>query len=297
MSWVVIVIIAAAILALVVNLRGSRSRSTKQIAQDPAIARIEKSLDSIEKAHQQMQETLREAQEVLERELAWLKTRWEHRRQEKKAGAACDPKWWWDKPTERQLAKLQDSAGLRPSGMDFGFSPLTKGAASDIIGLWFEPDDSDAEVLRYFKVDLEFKNQTRARYAVADLFRDQANRNAWDSRPASKLQKEVLEVLGIQVTKGLSVNDALRLRNDKVKALIASGHEHAVLEVEAYESIMETFCDKNECADLGIKKPSRKLLVGALESLKADGHTYAKMDQDVLVLDKLLELNPELERE
>jgi len=53
---------------------------------------------------------------------------------------------------------------------------LTKGKASEIIGLLNEPDDEDLEIIEFFEVNKNPSNETEARRIVSGIFEDEANR-------------------------------------------------------------------------------------------------------------------------
>lgn len=249
------------------------------------------------KAVTELNDTFKEIREYYEQEIAWLKPIWAERSRSKTAGEPQDPSWWWDEPSEAQLKRLGEGVGaLRSAGMDFGFSPLTKGAASDLIGIGIDIDDDDKELLTFFKVEPAPKNQTRARYILRDLMKDPENQKAWESRPASREQIAVLKILGVEKTKALSAPQALRLRDDTIEQLNEEGDTKAQ-EVEAYESLIQKFTDKEECRERYLKKPSWTLLNQALDALREDGLTYQQMEEDDEVVEKkLLELKPSLER-
>ena len=70
------------------------------------------------------------------------------------------PQWFFEPATERQLVRLERE-GLK------GIT-LTKGQASDLIGLSEPPDDADNEVLKFFGAPLA-ENQTMARAGAREL--------------------------------------------------------------------------------------------------------------------------------
>src|SRR5690606_29943643 len=105
---------------------------------------------------------------------AWLARRWQDARDAQTRGDTSSfPAWYFDSPTERQLNRLKNAGALIPPNM-------TKGQASDLIGLSEEPDEDDVEILKFFKVSTRDMSQTRARAEVASLFSDSANRQRWE---------------------------------------------------------------------------------------------------------------------
>ena len=110
----------------------------------------------------------------------WLPQRWDRSAEELASGNLVEfQRWYFDDVTERQQAKLADIEELDVFKIP---GKLTKGQASDLIGLFEEPDDGDLQVMKFFKVPARGVSQTKARMEVARLFMDPTNRNAWEKR-------------------------------------------------------------------------------------------------------------------
>jgi hypothetical protein len=93
---------------------------------------------------------------------AWLSSRWaEANRHNDDGDTKTFPSWFFDAATERQLNLLKEK-DLSLSG-----GQLSRGQASDVIGLFFPVEEADKEVLRFFKVPTKGLNQTTARAEVA----------------------------------------------------------------------------------------------------------------------------------
>src|SRR5690606_18078356 len=152
----------------------------------------------------------------------------------RQTGAKSDllPSWWFDEVTERQLDRLRR--------MGISAKPMTKGQASDLIGLMEEPDDYALEVLRFFKVPTRGMNQTRAGAEVARIFRDPESRERWKNREATAEQKECLRFFRKKVPKGLTHEEAAKL-------IAELGEQHPELAEDWYnfQSIIAEFNDKD----------------------------------------------------
>ena len=74
--------------------------------------------------------------------MGWLKERWDRVQHEKDSGVLRTvSQWYFDEATERQLSRL------KRIGLKLNTEQITKGQASDIIGL-FEPlEQRDAAIL------------------------------------------------------------------------------------------------------------------------------------------------------
>jgi hypothetical protein len=136
----------------------------------------------------------------------WLRARWANAERERAAGTLTTiPVWFFDPVTERQLERMQKD-GVSVSG-----AGLTKGKASDLIGL-FEPVEEEHEaILKFFKVHLGGMNQSRGRHEVGKLLADPKNAEAWNLRPAEPLQKEYLRFFNMKVPRELTCVEANRL--------------------------------------------------------------------------------------
>lgn len=127
-----------------------------------------------------------------------------------------DVKWRTDLATERQIARLQEimaEGGHRiPKG-------LTKGQASDAIGMFEEPEEEELEQLRFFKVpDVGSLSQTEARWALQSVFETPGNAEKWASRPATAAQKDQIKFFSGTVAKGLIAKDAAQQISDLEEA-------------------------------------------------------------------------------
>lgn len=202
------------------------------------------------------------------------------------------PDWFFDPVTERQMDRLAESRTRLPR------EKLTKGMASDLIGLGEPLEDEHAEVLRFFKVSLRGMNQTLGRYEVRRLMADVANQAAWDARPADQMQKEFFRFFGLAVPKTLTNKDAAAT----ITSIRAGRSEHKVedeklAEWQAFEDIVEELWDADFRECYGLKKPALSAIRAAVNALRAEGNTIDALRDDIdSVADKLVEMKPELEK-
>jgi hypothetical protein len=215
----------------------------------------------------------------------WIASRW---RAAESAHAAGDystfPEWHFEPASERQLARLERE-GLR------GVT-LTKGQASDLIGLSEPPDEADAEVLKFFGVPAA-SNQTMARAQARELLALKGNYERWQARPATSEQKAEIRFLGGKVPKALIATEAQRALHD-----LRDANPAKVDELDNLKAIFDEFNDADFREVVGIKKPSRAAIQEAIDALVADGQTLENLALETdAIADKLLELHPELERQ
>ena len=119
------------------------------------------------------------AKDIVDHNQPWMHERWVRADAAEASGARDEfPSWYFDPVTQPQLDRIQ-GLHLQVHGGD-----LTRGAASDLIGL-FEPlDGKDAAVCDFFHVEIppELRNETRGRMEAARLLADPAKATAWAAR-------------------------------------------------------------------------------------------------------------------
>lgn len=231
---------------------------------------------------------------ILDDNIDWLRARWADADRARAAGTLANfPEWYFDPATERQLERMQKD-GISVSG-----SGLTKGKASDLIGLLEPVEEQHEAILKFFKVPLRGMNQSRAIYEVSKLFADAKNAEAWKLRPAEPLQKEFLRFFDMKVPKELKCVDAERLINEhRVKLLKEDSPK--LDEWNSFESIVTDLSDKEarEDYDLNINKPSLSVLRAAIDALRKEGNSMDDLAGDLdIVAQKLVELKPELKKQ
>lgn len=218
----------------------------------------------------------------------FLKTQWAAAERARASGMPTNvPSWFFDPVSERQLERL------RKDGTEISGSSLTKGAASDLIGLQEPIEEDDVDILRFFKAPLKGTNQTIGRYEAKRLLSIPKNVTAWNSRPAEPMQKQYLKFFGLNVPKGLVCVDAAQLIAAHKKE--TSGVDEKRLDAWAnFESIVDDLSDRETREDYDIKKPPLAAIRAAVEALEAKGEDSGDLQ---CVVDQLLEMKPELAKE
>jgi hypothetical protein len=174
---------------------------------------------------------------------------------------------------------------------------LTKGKASDLIGLLEPVEEKQEAILRFFKVPLRGMNQSRAIYEVSKLFADTKNVEAWKQRPAEPLQKEFLRFFDMKCPKGLTCVEAERLIND-CRVNLSKEHSPKLDEWSSFESIVTDLEDKETRDDYDLNKPGLSVLRAAIDALRKEGNSMDDLAGDIdMVAQKLIELKPELEKQ
>ena len=218
----------------------------------------------------------------------WLQKRWADAMAQRESGAESRfPAWYYDSVTEKQKKRLSES------GFTGGISKLTKGQASDLIGLVEEPEDWAIERLRFFKLSTKGLCQTEARMKVEQLMANPENVKRWDNRPATAQQREHMKFYGEAVQKGIKATEAERL--------LAELEERFPSKAEALDNlqcIFDEFDDRDMREMMSTRKPTKKALQEAIDKLIAEGKTLDDLASDTqVVADKLIELYPDLEHE
>jgi hypothetical protein len=232
----------------------------------------------------------RRAARILQENEAWLKARWANAKREKADGTLKTVReWFFDEATPRQIERLENE------GLIVKPEELTKGEASDLIGL-FEPiEDESEEILRFFKVPLRGMNQSRARHEIGQIFSDPANVTRWEDRPASPMEKEFYRFVGEKPQKNLTHKEAVAFRSEYL-----TNHpdgERLGDEWDLFESIWDDLDDQDFREDYDIKKVSLSLHREAVSQLREAGATMDELIDDMdIVVNKILELKPDLRR-
>lgn len=228
---------------------------------------------------------------ILNSNIDWLRSRWSDADRESASGNISNfPKWYFDQVTERQLARLKNE-GLLVSDVQ-----LTKGKASDLIGLTEPLDEEHESILKFFKVPIRGMNQSRGLYEVGKLLADHKNLDAWNLRPAEPLQKEFFRFFGIKMPKDLTYVDAEKMM-DEHREKLSEEAPQKLEEWESFESIIMDFEDKEVRDDWNVKKPSLSMLRIAIDELRKEGNSMEDLASDLsMVAEKLIEMKPELEK-
>ena len=220
----------------------------------------------------------------------WVGEKWKVAAQEKKAGNLRTTKpWHFDPVTEPQITKLAE-LGLKAKGRK-----LLKGEASDVIGLFYKPDQEDLEVLKFFKVPTKGFNQSRAKYEVAKLFSEESNIDKFNTRPATQLQREFFRFFKKTFPKG---SDTI-VAQEIIDTFLKNSGEHNEETWDHYCDLYEEVNDPDFRELYDLKSISFKNYRDAITELVQAGKTLVDendgIDEDD-VAEMLLKLKPELEK-
>ena len=277
MGWIVFAVVVG-VLVYISMQKGSKGKPTNSNPQ-----RSPHTSDHTER--------LSTAGHALNQDMAYLQVKWSIADQERSEGLPSTfPSWFFEAVTDRQLKRIAED-GVNLSGIT-----LTKGRASDVIGLLEPLEDHHAEMLKFFKVSAKGMNQTKGRYETQRLLADAANLSAWNERPASAMQKEFFKFHGLPVPKALTSPAAKTISDEHLKSLLDNDTGN-LSDWEYFESIVEQLADKDTREDYNLKKPSMPAIRAAIDALRASGKSMEELDADLeLIADKLIETSPDLQR-
>lgn len=207
----------------------------------------------------------------------WLLQRW----QAHAGGEAGFPDWHDDKPSQGQIDKLKEY-DVTPT------KRLTKGAASDIIGLHYPADEDDIELAKFFKRNRRNLCQTEGREIARQVSNAPDMLSAWQNRPPNALEKAMLKHYGLKITKDTTRTQALTQLED---AETTQQQRDAWAHIEdAYTE----FADPDTRIDYDIKKPTPNQVATATKAVIAKGEDPDDFD---LIAEALTELYPSLEKD
>ncbi|NIB44839.1 hypothetical protein HBA55_34985 [Pseudomaricurvus alkylphenolicus] len=231
-----------------------------------------------------------------------LKGHWKKLEKWRKAGYEAVDDWYFDEPSESQLSRLSDMSIRLRKGM-------TKGQASDLIGLGEVPGHESLEVLRFFDWPNDVHSETERRMAMRLLFKEPENLSKWEGEcesrerkrldaPATQMQKEFYRFVGKGVPKGLRFGQAEEFAAVEARRLSESKLE----EWDAFVDIWDSLSDRDEAQDCyGVKKVSLPVFKAALKALDEESvaHDVDEMDgwrsgDPQIVADKVIEMNPQM---
>ncbi|QWV11803.1 hypothetical protein [Marinobacter adhaerens] len=194
------------------------------------------------------------------------------------------PPWYHDPITEHQLNRLKEDGTKLPG------RPLSKGQASDLIGLGEEVDPGQFEILKFFKVTgLPLKHGSLAAIEIDRLLSDPEKASKWINRPATPLQKEYYRYFNIPVPKGLTASEA----EEKMGSDDLTDDQSD--EWFAYSELIEELQDKDFREDYDLKKPSLPIIRQAIKQHLDQGTKLDALSADDLV-DTILSIKPDLEK-
>jgi hypothetical protein len=196
------------------------------------------------------------------------------------------PAWYGEPMSDAQHRRLM------ADGWSFKQRELTKGQASDVIGLGEPPEPVQEEILKFFKIPKrDAPNQTFARIRIAELKSDPEQWGRWMQRPATPSQRELYRWLGEKPPKGLT--------SEQASAFLAAASAELDEEKEdafaSLDGILEELDDPEFRKDLEIKKIPIGVIRESIEQLEKEGTPLAEMTADE-VADKAIEIRPNLQR-
>ncbi|WP_432472358.1 hypothetical protein [Amphritea sp. HPY] len=196
------------------------------------------------------------------------------------------PNWYLDEPSDKQLAHL------RRKGVSVD-KHLTKGKASDLIGLLILPTADELEKLRFFKSDNGVETQTQARIILQDLFKDTTNVEKWDNRPASLMDKEFCRFFKIQAPKKISHKDSLKFQ----KEYISEADDCLVEDWKNYCYMFEDLIEPEFRDSYDLKEVELSVFRKAVKQVgKEEDIDISEMDIDDVIW-TILELRPDLQKD
>lgn len=178
---------------------------------------------------------------------------------------------------------------------------MTKGEASDLIGTRLPADPEELEVLSFFNAPhSDATTQTEARRAAAALLSVPENASRWERKQqheAARAHRRDLDlfrfVTGTEPPAGTSAAeiDELIAALDDVPEHGARLAEWCALEQreDAIADMVETF--KDDPSGYGIRRVPAKLVRRALETIEAEGRTWADIGDDEIAA-RIREIDP-----
>lgn len=236
-------------------------------------------------------------QSILRSNTDWLKERWEEARRERDLGEyKLVGDWFFDKSTASQRRMLEHY-DLRMYDLDLSIENLTKGEASDIIGLFLNPDEYEKQVLKFFDVSTKGISQTKARHVIAKILSNPANMDKWNERPASDMQKEFYRFFGITVPKGLTHGDAVQFIGEAESEKEGADEQSRLQDWERYCELYNRINDPEFRGTHDIKKVSLAQYRAAVNALRNEGKTLKELSgQEDQIVDKLIEATPDIQK-
>ena len=222
----------------------------------------------------------------------WISARWADAiaEQRHEPTATKFPELYFDPITERQVQRLEEDGFL------LDLSRLSKGQASDLIGLLMPSRTEDDEVLRFFNCPDHWFNQTRARFEAAKLLSEPTSLTAWKARPSKPCQRDLLKSYGVAVPKDITFEGA-DARVKTTEKELAKSNPELLHRTQTMNFILGELDDHETRVTYGFKKPPAAVVRLAIHELEEQGQTLDDMSSNIYsVVEKILELRPDLER-
>ena len=131
--------------------------------------------------------TVKDGQKIIDKNLGMLRERWDRIQKEKDSGLLKTVGWWYfDEATEPQMRRIKNI------GISLQGEKITKGQASDIIGLFESAEPRDLEVLKRHNISIEGMNETKAREVAAKLRQNPKELEKLDLNPNREIENRTI---------------------------------------------------------------------------------------------------------
>jgi hypothetical protein len=112
-------------------------------------------------------------QKVLDDNIDWLRNRWDRLQKERDSGLLRTVgSWYFDDPTDKQHSLI------KRIGLNLSTEMMTRGQASDIIGLYEPAKEQKIALLNKHKIPLDGMNQTKSEELLATLLENLVETNS-----------------------------------------------------------------------------------------------------------------------
>lgn len=227
---------------------------------------------------------------MLKIELPMLKARAEAMDEQRKTGKDLGfASWMYEPASDRQIEYLKELGCPKKA-----LKELTKGTASDFIGLMHNPSNEEEEPLRILGAWKSNLTQTGAREKLRVLLRDPANIDKLKNRPPRLEQKVFARLYGVKLPAKATADAASEAISQFIEAdqSRSDALENALNEIDFVIDELSDAETRRE--DYEIKKPSQKALVDAFQALGLAALESGEVGTDDVV-EKLIEQNPDIE--
>lgn len=186
------------------------------------------------------------------------------------------PSWRSDQVTTNQLHRLRDDGYKVLRSKE-----ITKGMASDVIGLLKTPSGEDSNILFFFGISNKNISETHARAKIAEIFSDPKNRERWESGPANDFECHIYKMITPNAPERISSKDAQDFICEHLSDLPERISEHYLQMNDWWLMINE----EEERQKIGIRKPTlQDFTNSAIEAIEESrkSNKPAKLE-DVLI--------------
>ena len=196
---------------------------------------------------------------------------------------------------EREPSNQYDKNAIKIIGLsgstEYFIGYLPKELSAQIVGT----ELFDSVIARLVRIYIGNDDFLDIQYQVLGLKTEKKKFDGYlKDQPAHSSQKDYFKFFGLPVPRGLTAGQAEQAISEHKK----SSEQADIDEWEGYSNIVEEFDDKSFREDFDLKKPSKAILLEAINHLKAEGKSYKYLSDNIdEVVEKVIELKPELERQ